>query len=352
MSVRADWIEVPVPALVTEEMFALAQSSWRRTNVIAAAHHRAHFVARHPGVRTVRLRLVPHLHPHVEATTELLSLHRLGWISAAEGPVCTNRPIRQDYLDQFVWSEIIRLLETGAHPTEIDHRREAAQKADPLRKREEELRRSRPRGEKQRGLVTAYQEGLLTLPQLRQRIPALQKQTQAVESELQSLKMAAMDEANTSNWQRPVWLSQQIRTRAEVLDIAVRQQILRLLVKEVLVGTDTITLRHSSRFRNPDPGQTDRPTRLSVSPHQGRPQVTFCVRGVTTPPCGVPQLLPFPPLTRGLPSSSRSATGTFNHILIRRSMSRSTILRATHLSSSECGMVSKYFDRSASTTSA
>jgi hypothetical protein len=41
--------------------------------------------------------------------------------------------------------------------------------------------------------VTAYQEGLLTLPQLRQRMPALQKQTQAVESELQSLKMATVD---------------------------------------------------------------------------------------------------------------------------------------------------------------
>jgi hypothetical protein len=36
-----------------------------------------------------------------------------------------------------------------------------------------------------------------------------------------------------------------LRLRAEVIDIAVRQQLLRLLVKEVLVGADTITLRHS-----------------------------------------------------------------------------------------------------------
>src|SRR2546430_924870 len=54
-----------------------------------------------------------------------------------------------------------------------------------------------------------------------------------------------------------------------------------------------------------------------------------------TPPCGVPQLLPFPPLTRGLPFLSRSSTGTFNHILIRRSMSRSTILQALRLDSPE-----------------
>src|SRR6266700_2414999 len=35
-------------------------------------------------MRTVRLRPVPHIHPHVEAQTELLSLHRLGWISTVE----------------------------------------------------------------------------------------------------------------------------------------------------------------------------------------------------------------------------------------------------------------------------
>jgi len=62
-----------------------------------------------------------------------------------------------------------------------------------LRKREEELLREQARVEKSsERLVTACQEGLLTLPQLRQRMAALQKQTQAVESELQSLKMAAV----------------------------------------------------------------------------------------------------------------------------------------------------------------
>ena len=34
-----------------------------------------------------------------------------------------------------------------------------------------------------------------------------------------------------------------------------------------------------------------------------------------------------------------------------RAICRSTILRATHCSSSECGIVSKYFDKSASTIS-
>jgi site-specific DNA recombinase len=196
------------------------------------------------------------------------------------GPVCTNRPIRQDYLDQFVWSEIIRLLEDpGLVQTEIDRRREVAQKADPLRKREEELHREKARVEKSsERLVTAYQEGLLTLPQLRQRMPPLQKQTQAVESELQSLKMAAVDQAKYLQLaENLAGFRTKLRVRAEALDIAGRQQILRLLVKEVLVGGDTITLRHSIPIPQSGPRSNG-----SSAPYSGvtgsRPNPSYLLR--------------------------------------------------------------------------
>jgi site-specific DNA recombinase len=196
------------------------------------------------------------------------------------GPVCTNRPIRQDYLDQFVWSEIMRLLDDpGLIQTEIDRRREAARNADPLRKREEELRREQARVEKSsERLVTAYQEGLLTLAQLRQRIPALQKQTQTVESELQSLKMAAVDEAKYLQLTESLaGFRSKLRVRAEALDIAVRQQILRLLVKEVLVGSDTITLRHSSPIPQSGPGSSGSP-RPSSGVTGSRPNPGYLLR--------------------------------------------------------------------------
>ena len=156
----------------------------------------------------------------------------------------------------------MRLLEDPALiQTEIDRRREAAQKADPLRKREEELRREQARMEKSgERLVTAYQEGLLTLPQLRQRMPALQKQTQAVESELYSLKMAAADETKYLRLAESLaGFRSRLRLRAETLDVAVRQQILRLLVKEVLVAGDTITLRHSIPIPQSGPGSNGSP---------------------------------------------------------------------------------------------
>ena len=260
---RAEWIELPVPALVSEEMFALAQEQLEKNK-------------RHSPRRTVEPTLLQGLlvceqcgyglyrtstHTSKQKLTYYRCIGSDGY-RRLNGPVCTNRPIRQDYLDQFVWSEIIRLLEDPELiQTEIDRRREAAQKADPLRKREEELRREQARVEKSsERLVTAYQEGLLTLSQLRQRMPPLQKQTQAIESELQSLKMAAVDEAKYLQLAEGLaGFRSKLRIRAEVLDIAVRQQILRLLVKEVLVGSDTIALRHSIRIPQSGPGSNGSP---------------------------------------------------------------------------------------------
>jgi len=246
---RAEWIEVPVPALVSEEMFALAQEQLEKNK-------------RHSPRRTIEPTLLQGILVCEQCgyglyrTSTYTSKQKLNYYRCIgsdgyrrlNGPLCTNRPIRQDYLDEFVWNEIIRLLDDpGLIQAEIDRRRDAARSADPLRKRAEELRREQARVEKSsERLLTAYQEGLVTLPQLRQRMPTLQKQTQAVESELQSLKMAAMDESKYLQLAESLTVFRtKLRSRADALDVVARQQILRLVVKEVLVGTDRITIRHS-----------------------------------------------------------------------------------------------------------
>ena len=48
-----------------------------------------------------------------------------------------------------------------------------------------------------------------------------------------------------------------MRSSAENLDIAERQRIVRLLVKEVLVEEDTITIRHSIPISGPPGGSPD-----------------------------------------------------------------------------------------------
>ncbi len=174
---RQDWIEVPVPPLVSEETFALAQEQLEKNKRYAPRRTaeptllQGMLVCQQCGYALYR-------------TSTRTSKQKLGYYRCLgsdgyrrlRGPLCTNRPVRQDYLDRFVWEQILRLLED---PTlvqaEIDRRREAARNADPLRKRGEELHREETRLEKNiERFVTAYQEGLVTLPQLRQRMLAHQ----------------------------------------------------------------------------------------------------------------------------------------------------------------------------------
>jgi hypothetical protein len=77
---------------------------------------------------------------------------------------------------------------------ELDRRLQAAQTTDPLKRREDLLRRDQARLTKSmERLLTGYQENLITLEELRCRMPELRKQQRAIEAELQSLEMTAVD---------------------------------------------------------------------------------------------------------------------------------------------------------------
>jgi len=107
-------------------------------------------------------------------------------------------------------------------------------------------------------MVTAYQEELLTLAELRQRIPNLRKQQQAVDLELRSLELASEDQSRYLRLAET--LSEfrgKLRLRAETLDTVERQKILRLVVQEILVGADTIRIRHSIPVTDSGPGGHD-----------------------------------------------------------------------------------------------
>src|SRR5262249_56429977 len=111
----------------------------------------------------------------------------------------------------------------------------------------------------------------------RHRMPDLRKQAQGIESELQSLEMAAVDQARYLQLAETLAaFCGKLRRRADTLDVRERQQILRLLVKEVLVDTDTITLRHSIPV--PQSGNAGAPRSNSSGPSGASPAPGYLLR--------------------------------------------------------------------------
>ena len=163
---RQDWIEIAVPALVNEETFAFAQEQleknrhYSRRRTIEPTLLQGMLVCRDCGYALYRT--------SKRTSTRKLYYYRCLGSDAyrhLRGALCANRPVRQDYLDEFVWCEIIRLLEDPALvQAEIDRRLAEAQAADPLRHREQSLRNQQVRLHNSiERLLTAYQEELLSL---------------------------------------------------------------------------------------------------------------------------------------------------------------------------------------------
>jgi site-specific DNA recombinase len=245
---REDWITIAVPPIVSEETFALAQERLQANKI-------------HAPRRTVTPSVVQGL---VSCTKCGYALYRTSTRSSARkihyyrclgsdtyrhlsGPVCNNRPVRQDLLDDVVWTEIVKLLEDPRLiQNELERRLMAAREADPTKRRDEALRRDLVRIRKAIDrLLTAYQEGLLPIEELRERMPELRRREQASNAELQAIadrsvtRAAYLRLAETLN----TFLTR-LRSSAGALDVSERQRVMRLLVKEVLVGDDKIIIRH------------------------------------------------------------------------------------------------------------
>jgi len=247
---REEWIEIPVPALVTEESFARAQELLYHNKI----RSRRRTIAPSVVQGLVGCAKCGYALSRTSTQTSARKIHYYKCIGSDSwrklgGPVCdNNRFIRQELLDQIVWAEVVRLLEDPALiQQELDRRLAAARTSDPTRKREQSLQRELSQVDKGiERLLTAYQEELLSLEQLRERMPMLRQRQQALRAELQAITDQANDRAAFLRLAETLTaFLTRLRSAAENLSVTERQKIVRLLVKEILVGEDTITIRHS-----------------------------------------------------------------------------------------------------------
>jgi site-specific DNA recombinase len=245
-----EWIEIAVPALVSNDTFARAQELLLENKI------RSRRRTIEPSIvqGLVSCRKCGYAFSRTSTRTSARKIHYYKCIGSDSwrklgGPVCDNRRlIRQDLLDQIVWAEVIRLLED---PTliqqELDRRLAAARSSDPTQKREQSLQRELVHvGKGIERLLCAYQEALLSIEQLRERMPALRQREQALRAELQAMADQANDRETFLRLAETLTaFLVRLRGAADTLSITERQRIVRLVIKDVQIGDDTITIRHS-----------------------------------------------------------------------------------------------------------
>jgi len=246
---RGQWIEIAVPALVSEETFALAQERLAENKRLSPRNTKEPTLLQ--GVLVCEQCGYGLYRTSTRTTRQQIKYYRcLGSdrYRHLRGPVCTCRPIRQDYMDAVVGEEILRLLRAPELiRAELERRRAEGLNSSPVQQRHEQVKHELTRlGQQMDKLLDAYQEGLLTLADLRRRVPELKQKIGGLEREQQNLQLRVVEN------QRWLELSNSMESflgrlneSAKKMDAVEKQKVVRMVVKQITVGNDVVTIHHS-----------------------------------------------------------------------------------------------------------
>jgi site-specific DNA recombinase len=245
---REEWTEIPVPAIVTGETFE---------RVAGRLAHNKRFASRNSKVPSLLQGLAAcsncgygYYRTSTRTTNKKIYYYRcLGSddYRYQGGRVCANKPVRADYLDTVVWDHITAIL---ADPqlirAEIDKRLETAKTSDPAVVQRKRLDTALAKARSAiAAMIEAFGEQPITIDELRARMPDLRSRETNLRNQIDALDSQLAD--------RQAYLAlaadlkgflTQLHDKAEVSTVEERQRVLRLLVKDVLVGADKITIRH------------------------------------------------------------------------------------------------------------
>jgi len=194
------WQRIPVPALVSEEQFALVQDLLQRNKRLSPRNTRRPSLLQ--GILVCRECGYAYYRSSTRSPNGILrEYYRCSGSDSSrrpQGRVCHNPPIRMAEVDELVWTQVLGLLEDPTLiETEIERRLATLRAAHPASQRREGLQRDLARAQSAvRRLIDAYQEQLITLEELRARAPKLRAHEATLRAQLNALE-AELHDAET-----------------------------------------------------------------------------------------------------------------------------------------------------------
>ena len=185
------WLRIPVPALITEEQHALAQQLLARNSRLSPRNTRQPSLLQ--GILVCRE--CGHSYYRSSTRSKAGNVHHYYRCSGAdsfrrpEGRVCAARHVRIEEIDELVWTQVLVLLENPELiKAEIERRLATLRAEHPASHRRDGLQRDLTRTQNAlRRLIDGYQEQLITLEELRARMPELRKREATLRAELDML---------------------------------------------------------------------------------------------------------------------------------------------------------------------
>ena len=252
---REEWTEIAVPAIVDQDTFARVQQRLEDNKKFATRGARAPSLLQ--GLAACAACGYGYYRTSTRTARKKIYYYRcLGSDNYRYegGRVCGNKPVRADYLDQVVWDHITGLLADPALiRAEIARRLEQARTSDPVTRQRTQIELALAKAATSiTAMIQAYSEQLITIDELRAKMPHLRAREASLRGQLDALDAQAAD--------RDAYLKlagdlegflARLRGSTGTARTEDRRRVLRLLVKDVLIGPEKITIRHRIPVREP-----------------------------------------------------------------------------------------------------
>ncbi len=270
---QEDWIRIPVPALISEEVFQRAHERLEANKRFSPRNNKRYEYLLSGLLRCQQCGYALYGKPASNSKYKRLYYRCAGqdghrW---KDGRVCAAHPVRVEALDDLVWEQTRRLLE---HPelvlqeyTRRIHKkqRQSSEVTALLAKKKREIKQREL--EKER-LLDLYQTGQVGLTEIELRLKSIRAKLKKLHDECALVEKDAKEEHHRLQLiEQFARFTQRMNTNLSTVGFAERKQIVRLLVEEVVVNTTTeeITVRHilpvdqtfplCKRSKEPPPGK-------------------------------------------------------------------------------------------------
>jgi len=242
-----EWIPIPVPAVVTQEVFDRVQVKLSHNQQLAPRNNKTHQYLLRGLVSCGSCRLSSRGRTTHAKYHYYVCRGRTDALRAAQGQRCTARYAPAAQLDELVWQDLREVLtqpDVIAHALERAHGghwlpQELQARIDNLEKADKQLERQLQR------LLEAYLMEVVTLPEFERKRQELTQKQDALRRQCTQLEATAEQRLELSQTAASIEaFCTQIRPTLNRANFAQRRQLVELLIDRVIVTDEEVEIRY------------------------------------------------------------------------------------------------------------
>lgn len=254
---EAEWIAIPTPAIIDDATRQQAAGQLARNSVLSFRRNtRHHYLLRCLlTCRSCALAMYGVTYRDKTGTPiqGYYKCHGKDCVARDRDHRCPQTPARVSELDAAVWDHIRKLLDDPATLL-AQFEAFAGATAGPSNEADQAAAQLRRLDREEQRLVDAYQAEAISLDELRDRRGRIAGRREALLAQReQHERLRAERHAAQAVWSDLTMFCDRIRARLGEATLAEKQQVLQLLVDRVIVGEDSLEIRHVIPLRGPQP---------------------------------------------------------------------------------------------------